>query len=176
MDIRPLETGNGVALEQFLRRIPEGDRTFFKEQVDDPGVVASWLQEGGARWLAVGDRQVLGYVAVVPLHGWSSHVGEIRLIVDPAHRREGVGTALARHAILEAFRSGLSKLVVEVLARQEFTIEMFSSLGFDPEALLAGQVRGRSGELLDLMILAHTVSDASALLEASGLAEAALDA
>ena len=79
---------------------------------------------------------VLGYCAVVPLHGWSSHVGEIRLIVDPAHRGEGVGTALARHATLKAFRAGLSKLVVEVLATQEFTIAMFSSLGFDPEALL----------------------------------------
>ncbi len=33
---------------------------------------------------------------------------------------------------------------------------MFRALGFDPEALLTGHVRNRSGELLDLMILAHT--------------------
>ena len=33
---------------------------------------------------------------------------------------------------------------------------MFRALGFDPEALLTGQVRDRDGELLDLMILAHT--------------------
>lgn len=172
MEIRPLERRDQVALREFLRRIPEGDRTFFKEPVDDDAVLASWFAGDGARWLALADGEVLGYAAILPLQAWSSHVGEIRLIVDPAHRGEGVGTALARHAVLEAFRSGLSKLVVEVLANQEFTIEMFSALGFDPEALLTGQVRDRGGELLDLMILAHTAGDAAAAIVAAGLADA----
>lgn len=172
MEIRPLERRDQVALREFLRRIPEGDRTFFKEPVDHDAVLASWFAGDGARWLALADGEMLGYVAILPLQAWSSHVGEIRLIVDPAHRGEGVGTALARHAILEAFRSGLSKLVVEVLANQEFTIEMFSALGFDPEALLKGQVRDRGGELLDLMILAHTAGDAAAAIVAAGLADA----
>ena len=171
MEIRPLEQRDQVALREFLRRIPEGDRTFFNEPVDDDAVLASWFAGDGARWLALADGEMLGYVAILPLQAWSSHVGEIRLIVDPAHRGEGVGTALARHAILEALRSGLSKLVVEVLANQEFTIEMFSALGFDPEALLTGQVRDRGGELLDLMILAHTAGDAAAAIVAAGLAD-----
>jgi ribosomal protein S18 acetylase RimI-like enzyme len=171
MEIRPLEHRDRAALEEFLQRIPEGDRTFFKEPVDEDAVISTWLEDGDARWLAVAGQQVLGYIAVVPGQAWSSHVGEIRLIVDPEHRGEGVGTALARHAIVAAFRSGLSKLVVEVLARQEFTIEMFRALGFDPEALLTGQVRDRTGELLDLMILAHTAGDAAAAIAAAGLAE-----
>jgi ribosomal protein S18 acetylase RimI-like enzyme len=166
MEIRPLEHRDRAALEEFLQRIPEGDRTFFKEPVDEDAVISTWLEDGDARWLAVAGQQVLGYIAVVPGQAWSSHVGEIRLIVDPEHRGEGVGTA-----IVAAFRSGLSKLVVEVLARQEFTIEMFRALGFDPEALLTGQVRDRTGELLDLMILAHTAGDAAAAIAAAGLAE-----
>jgi ribosomal protein S18 acetylase RimI-like enzyme len=171
MEIRPLANRDRVPLEEFLRRIPEGDRTFFKEPVDGGAAISVWLEDGSARWLAVADQRVLGYIAVVPGQAWSSHVGEIRLIVDPEHRGEGVGTALARHAIVEGFRSGLSKLVVEVLARQEFTIEMFRALGFDPEALLTGQVRDRTGELLDLMILAHTADEAAAAIVAAGLAE-----
>ena len=171
MEIRPLEHRDRGALEEFLQRIPEGDRTFFKEPVDEEAVISTWLEDGDARWLAVAGQQVLGYIAVVPGQAWSSHVGDIRLIVDPEHRGEGVGTALARHAIVAAFRSGLSKLVVEVLARQEFTIEMFRALGFDPEALLTGQVRDRTGELLDLMILAHTAGEAAAAIAAAGLAE-----
>jgi ribosomal protein S18 acetylase RimI-like enzyme len=172
MEIRSLERADGTALEAFLRRIPEGDRTFFKEAVQDPEVVAGWTEHPDGRWLAVDDGDVVGYVAIVAMHGWSGHVGEIRLIVDPAHRREGVGTALARHAILAAFRDGLSKLIVEVLATQEFTIEMFRGLGFDPEALLAGHVRDRRGDLLDLMILAHAAPEASAGAVAAGLADA----
>ena len=56
MEIRALEPGDQPALEQFLRRIPEGDRTFFKEAVNDPTVIAAWVQEGAGRWLAVDDE------------------------------------------------------------------------------------------------------------------------
>ena len=171
MEIRPLERRDRDALAAFLRRIPEGDRTFFKEPVDDETVVDAWADDPLGRWVAFDGEGVVGYVAVVPLHGWSSHVGEIRLIVDPQHRGEGVGTALARHAIVAALRGGRSKLVVEVLADQEFTIEMFRALGFDPEALLTGQVRDRAGELRDLMILAHSAGEGAAAAMASGLGQ-----
>jgi ribosomal protein S18 acetylase RimI-like enzyme len=169
MQIRPLDGDDAAALEEFLRRIPEGDRTFFKEPVDDPGVVSGWTNDRAGRWVAIDGETVLGYVAVVPLHAWSSHVGEIRLIVDPEHRGAGVGSALAKRAVIDAFRGGLSKLLVEVLADQEFTIEMFRGLGFDPEALLKGQVRDRGGRFQDLMILAHTANEAAAALAAAGL-------
>jgi hypothetical protein len=115
MEIRPLEPRDQPALQAFLRRIPESDKTFFKEPIDDEAPVASWFAPGGARWLAV----------------------------------DGV---------------------VEVLANQEFTIGMFRALGFDPEALLTGQVRDRNGALQDLMILAHTADEALAALAATGLA------
>ena len=39
MEIRPLKTDDREAVERFLHRIPEGDRTFFKENVEDPEVV-----------------------------------------------------------------------------------------------------------------------------------------
>ena len=171
MEITPLTPAFRDPLEQFLRGMPEADRTFFKEAVDDPRVVAGWFSSLTGRWVAVADGELLGYVAVVPLVGWSSHVGEIRLLVDPSHRGEGVGTALARLAIVQGLRSGLSKLVVEVLADQEFTIEMFRALGFAPEALLTGQVRDRHGRLRDLMILGHSADEVAAGIAATGIAE-----
>jgi hypothetical protein len=60
---------------------------------------------------------------------------------------------------------------VEVLAREEFTIAMFRALGFDPEALLTGQVRDRGGTFQDLMILAHTAEEALAGIAVAGLAD-----
>ena len=83
MEFRPIEPGDGPALMRFFARIPEADRTFFKEDVDDPDVVARGRGPGTARTIAVEDGEVVGSVAVVPLHGWSSHVGEVRLVVDP---------------------------------------------------------------------------------------------
>ena len=74
MEIRALEARDQQAIEQFLERIPEGDRTFFKEDVDHAEVRAAWVRPGtrDVRLLAVDGGTVLGYGALVPLRGWSS--------------------------------------------------------------------------------------------------------
>jgi len=171
MEIREIEPRDASAIERFLGRIPEGDRTFFKENVDDPAVVHAWKHPDAARAIAVDGDAVVGYMAVVQLHGWSRHVGEVRVIVDPDHRGRGIGRGLARHAVLTALNLGLTKMVVEVVADQESTVGMFRSLGFEPEALLVDHVRDQSGELRDLMVLAHSVSESWGSLRTSGVAE-----
>jgi ribosomal protein S18 acetylase RimI-like enzyme len=171
MEIRRIEPGDRAALERFLDEIPDADRTFLKEGVADPDVVAAWVLPGDARSIAVEGGDVVGYVAVIALHGWSSHVGEVRIVVDPDHRGRGVGQALARHAVLEALELGVAKLVVEVIADQEALIAMFVALGFEPEALLIDHVRDRSGELRDLLVLAHSVQDQWASMAAAGIVD-----
>jgi ribosomal protein S18 acetylase RimI-like enzyme len=171
MDFRPIEPGDEPALRRFFERIPEGDRTFLKEDVDDPQVVAAWASPGTARVIALDGDEVVGSVAVVPLHGWSSHVGEIRLVVDPEHRGRGIGRQLARHAVADAVELGLAKLVVDVISDQTALIGMFRALGFEPEALLADHVRDRSGELRDLMVLANDVESQFASMTAAGITE-----
>ncbi len=171
MEIRRIEARDRAALERFLDDIPDADRTFLKEDVADPDVVAAWVRPGDARSIAVDGGDVVGYVAVIPLHGWSSHVGEVRIVVDPDHRGRGVGQALARHAVLEALELGVAKLVVEVISDQEALIAMFVALGFEPEALLTDHVRDRSGELRDLLVLAHSVADQWASMAAAGVVD-----
>jgi len=171
MEYRPIEPGDEPALARFFARIPEGDRTFLKEDVEDPRVVAEWSRPGAARVIALDGGDVVGSVAVVPLHGWSSHVGEVRLVVDPGHRGRGVGRELARHAVREAVQLELSKLVVDVISDQTALIGMFRTLGFEPEALLADHVRDRSHELRDLMVLAQDVESHFASLATAGIAE-----
>jgi ribosomal protein S18 acetylase RimI-like enzyme len=171
MEIRPIEPGDDAALAWFLQRIPEADRTFLKEDVTDPEVVVRWSRPGDARSIAVEDGEIVGYVAVVPLHGWSSHVGEVRIVVDPDERGHGIGRTLARRAVLDAVDLGLAKLVVEVIADQEALIAMFRNLGFEPEALLTDHVRDRSGELRDLMVLANTVEEQFAAMGTAGITD-----
>ena len=171
MEIRRLTTGDEVALTRFVSRIPEGDRTFFKEDVLDAEVVTTWVHRDEARSLAIEAGEVVGTVAVIPLQGWSSHVGEVRVIVDPQYRRRGIGRALARYAVFEALGLGLRKMVVEVIADQAATVGMFQSLGFEPEALLRDHVCDDEGGLHDLMLLAHSVEESYASLTATGIAD-----
>ena len=173
MEIRPLEPRDQEAMRRFFGRVPEGDRTFFKEDVSDPAVLAAWTTPGAGRSIAVEGDNVVGSVALVPLAGWSSHVAELRVVVDPDHRGRGIGRDLSRHAVLEALDLGLKKIVVEVVADQEPAIAMFRALGFHPEALLRDHIRDQSGELRDLLILSHVPEEAFQTLAAAGIAEAA---
>ena len=118
-----------------------------------------------------GADEVTGYVAVRPLPGWSDHVGEVRLVVAPSSRGSGLGRALARHALVQAVGSGLTKLVVEVVAEQGAALALFTELGFTGEALLTDHIRDRSGRLRDLMVLAHQVGDTWAGMDAVGVAD-----
>jgi ribosomal protein S18 acetylase RimI-like enzyme len=172
MEIRPFAAADVPAVQALFQRIPEGDRTFFKEDVGDPDHVASWAGQPGRRLLAVDGERVLGYVAVLPLTGWSAHVGEIRLVVDPEARGRGLGRELARRALLDALELRLSKIFVEVVSTQVPAIGMFEGIGFQPEAVLRCHVQDGEGNAHDLIVLAHVVDDTWAGLATAGIDEA----
>jgi ribosomal protein S18 acetylase RimI-like enzyme len=165
------------ALLQFFRDLPEGDRTFIKEDVTDPATVRSFTsgEDRAQRWVTTdGDSpgaRITGYVAVLRLPGWSDHVGEVRLVVAPSARGTGMGRELARHALVEAVRAGMTKLVVEVVAEQGGALALFTALGFSGEALLRDQIRDRDGQLRDLMVLAHHVGETWSGMDTVGVAD-----
>lgn len=156
-------------LQRFVAELPEGDLTFIMENVDLESV-ASWTSGRGRRWVTLDDDgSVMGIVAVLPLSGWSDHVGELRLVVHPEHRGQGIGRALAKHALFQAVEMGLAKVIVEVVAQQESAAAMFTALGFEGEALLRDHIRDRSGKPRDLVMLAHYVQDTWSSMSSVGL-------
>jgi len=166
MDVRPLSPELAAPLEAFFARVPESDHNSFAEDVLSPGVVQVWLGDTRSRRACAveGDR-VVGYVAVLPLVGWSSHVGSLRVVVDPEARGKGVGRELARAGLLASLEMGLTKTVVEVVV-------MFEALGFEPEALLRDHVRDKVGALRDLVVLAHEVEDTWSAMQTAGFEDA----
>lgn len=170
-----LGTGDVPAVRAFFQQVPEGDRTFFREDVLRPGAIEGWLCDARQhRLLAIVDGRVAGMVAVLPGVAWSSHVAELRLVVAPEHRRRGLGRVLAQRALVEADQLGITKLVVEVVAAQESTVGMFVGLGFEPEGLLKDHVRTRAGQFHDLTVLSHFVEALAATL-ATGIGDVELD-
>ncbi|MBC7372846.1 MAG: GNAT family N-acetyltransferase [Frankiales bacterium] len=173
MDVRPLSPELAAPLEEFFRRVPESDHNSFAEDVLRPGVVQGWLEQAKTyRACAVEGDRVVGYLAVLPLVGWSAHVGSLRVVVDPEARGQGVGRALARAGLLASLELGLVKTVVEVVVDAVPAIGMFEALGFEPEALLRDHVRDKSGELHDLVVLAHQVEETWSAMATAGLEEA----
>ena len=171
-ELRRFDERDADALRSFFARVPEGDRTFFREDVLADG----WRPDPAEhRWLVVDDDAVVGSLAIRPGVAWSSHVGELRIVVDQTRRRQGIGRALARTALVEGVGLGLTKLIVEVPAAQESTVAMFAGLGFEPEALLKDHVRDAAGGLHDLIVMSHFVDGTWAALETTGIADLATE-
>jgi RimJ/RimL family protein N-acetyltransferase len=162
VEIRPLERTDEEALREFFAALPPGDRGFLKEDGREPAVLRRWIDdERGLRLVAVDERPGLAAVCEIwPGIGRSSHVGDVRLVVADDRRRQGVGGLVARRALVDALRRGMSKLTVEVVASEQGTIDMFQQLGFTPEALLRDHLRDPDGELHDVLLLAHIADDA----------------
>jgi L-amino acid N-acyltransferase YncA len=175
VEVRAITTGDVDAVRRFFARVPEGDRTFFREDVLEPGVVERWVADPGQhRLIAIVDGEVAGHAAIIPGVAWSGHVGELRLVIDPEYRRRGLGRLLAQRAVVESIELGMTKLIVEVVAEQQATVAMFSALGFEAEGLLKDHVRSRDGEVHDLLVLAHFVEALSATMATTGIDELVL--
>ncbi|HEY0578757.1 MAG TPA: GNAT family N-acetyltransferase [Pseudonocardia sp.] len=178
MSISELDAKHVEALTQFFLQLPEGDVTFIKEAVTDPATIQSWADspDAATRWVALDDNDnndntVTGYLALYRLPGCSNHVGELRLVVHPERRGTGLGRELARLGLSHALRTGLTKVIVELVADQEHALEMFLKLGFTGEALLRDHIRDRDGGLRDLVMLAHHVETTREAMTAVGLAD-----
>ncbi len=174
MDVRPLSEELVAPLEAFFRRVPESDHNSFAENVLAPGIVQGWLADtrGAHRSMMVDGEDVVGYLAVLPLVGWSAHVGSLRVVVDPAARGKGVGRKLARAGLLASLELGLTKTVVEVVVDAVAAIAMFEAIGFEPEALLRDHVRDKAGSLRDLVVLAHEVEGTWSAMATAGIDDA----
>lgn len=172
MNVATLQGTHLAPLGRFFAALPPVDLTFIKEDVHSPATLAGWLSEGpGVRFVALEEGDLVGYLAVVPLTGWSAHVGEVRLVVHPDRRGRGIGRALAREALVQAVEMGLCKVIVEVVAAQESTVGMFRALGWQGEALLTDHIRDRDGQFQDLLVLAYRVEEEWTALEVTGVAE-----
>jgi ribosomal protein S18 acetylase RimI-like enzyme len=167
--LRRVGAEDAALLGDFVADLPEGDRVFLKEE-PDAETLARWCRDTRvSRWLVDDGGRAVALLGIAPRVGWRSHVGELYLVVAASHRRRGLGRALARFGLTEAVRLGLRKVVVEVAVAKQGDVEMFTSMGFEGEALLKNEIRHRDGDLHDLVLLAHDVDDVRASMELVGM-------
>jgi len=77
--------------------------------------------------VAIADERIIGTAVLQrQRHGWSRHVGEIRIVADPTFRRRGLGHALADAIMDLARQSGLEKLLAEMVSDRTEPIRVFS--------------------------------------------------
>lgn len=165
--IRPLLPDDREEICRFFERVPEDDRAFLKEDVINRAEIEAWLDRIDADTETVmvaeaADRIVGTAVLRREAHGWARHVGEIRIVAEPATRRQGLGHVLAETIFALAVHLGLEKIVAQMMADQAGAVRVFELLGFTPEATLRNHVKDRYGHKHDLLIMANELETTAA--------------
>lgn len=172
--IRRFKPDDIDAMLRFARGLPEHDLLFLGRDIKHRKVIEAWQEavEDGFidSFVAEDGDAIVGTCALVrdPL-GWSTHVGEIRLLVSPQLRGQGVGRRLLEEMFKVAVQRELKKLVAQMTPDQRGAIQLFEEHGFRGEALLKDQVMDRQGSVHDLVILSLDVARMAAQHEAFGL-------
>ena len=177
IEFRLMSRADEAAVLDFAKQLPTHDLLFLPRNISEPKVLAAWIKEiergSITSLLAVKSGRVVGCGTIVrdPL-SWSPHVGEIRNVVLPDVRGQGVGRALSQETFALALSIGLEKLLVQMTVDQTGAIAIFEGLGFRAEALLHDHVRDLNGKTHDIVVLAHHVAQVRAQIEAYGLPDA----
>ena len=171
LTVRPTKRGDQAALLAFYREMPQEDRLFLKDDVTTEPWADRFIRRiernEALSLVAETDGRIVAEATLYrPQHGWSSHVGELRVAVARSHRRKGLATALAGMLVKLATDQGADKIVVEVVENQVPALRTFAKLGFQQEAVLRGHVRDIRGARRDLLILSNDVSHIWAAMEA----------
>jgi RimJ/RimL family protein N-acetyltransferase len=162
--LRPFERKDKDALFAFFAGLAESDRLFLKDNVTDPAVVERWATElNYDKVFPILAWKGNDVVADATLHknlgGWMKHVGTIRIVVAKEFHRQGLGSILANELFLHALKSGLEKIVAEMMETQQGAKKVFEKLGFKQEAVFRGHVRDQIGVRHDLLVLTKDLEE-----------------
>jgi RimJ/RimL family protein N-acetyltransferase len=158
---RPMLPSDEEGLLAFFRRVSPEDRLYLKDDVTAPEVIAHWAERLDYRrvlpLLAIVDGTIIGDGT---LHHNPAearrHIGEVRVVIDPAFRNQGVGTGLLRRLINIASSEDreLEKVIFEVVSDTQTAAQHAAqSLGFAPVAVFSRHVRYYRGEPHDLIVM-----------------------
>lgn len=177
VELRLLTPADEAAILAFAQKLPTHDLLFLRRDIGQPKVVAAWMEatRNGTivSVLATRDGAVLACATIIRDDlSWSGHVGELRVLVEPAVRSIGLGQKLTQEAFAIALGMGLEKLMAQMTVDQRGAISVFEGLGFRAEALLHDHVKDRDGKTHDIVILSHDVAKFQAQMAAYGLTEA----
>jgi GNAT superfamily N-acetyltransferase len=123
------------------------DERLIADQTPGAEEVGAWLKGGFEVFTATLDGSLVGVVRC------SFPAGTClvdRMAVDPERNSNGVGRALAEHAIARARRAGVTKVWVQATPKLEEVVNLYRSLGFRESAHLRAHYWGEDVTLMEL--------------------------
>jgi L-amino acid N-acyltransferase YncA len=161
--LRLMTPKDGKTMLAFTQSLPEEDLVFLTVDITQPGIVDRWahsLESGRIKVvIAEANGQFVGYGSLSRSEPfWTRHLGEIQIAINPEYRGQGLGHILANEVYAIAQEQGLQKVIARMAAGQQGAVQVFESLGFRAEALLADYVMDREGRTHDLIVMSYDLT------------------
>lgn len=170
VSLRLLRDGDQEALYAMFRRLSPEELWYLNHDVTDPGLMDRWIRDlDPARVLslvAVLEGRILGNAVLMRKgFGAKSHVGKIRISVDPAFREKRLGTWMLLDLVNMAMAAGLKMLAMRLVEdRDAYIIQGVKKLGFSQEAVLRDYLLGHAGEPHNLVIMTKRLPEPCPML------------
>ncbi len=164
VEIWPMTADDAPALLEFYRSLPPEDLLYLREDVTKPESMTRWVEsiesEQGWHLLAGYEGRIIADGELDhQFYGWSRHVGELRIVVDPMFRGSGLSMVIAQEVLAQAADEDLHKVMVQIMVDQRPALHLCERLGFHHEAILKEHVQDQHGQLRDLVIMAYFIQD-----------------
>lgn len=157
--LRPMEKGDADALLAMFREVPPDDRWFLKEDVASEKVVREWAERldynRALPLLAFADGKVVADGVLVRHRGVArQHLAEVRIVVHPAWRNRGLGSAVLKELCDIAADAEIEKVVSELAEDVERdAIDAMERLGFIRSAVIPDLLRDVHGRPHNVVVL-----------------------
>lgn len=168
--IRPMTKEDGSDLLTFFRSLREVDRMNMRDDVTNPEVVQKWVDNLDYDYvfplLAIDEGRIVADASIHRnTHGWSKHVGQIRVSVHYDLQGKGLGYHMAREIFVIAHSMEIDKVLAEMMDNQTGAIKVFEKLGFQMAVRFKNHVRDLEGKLHDLVVMSVDINELMARWE-----------
>lgn len=127
--------------------------------------------DGMNHWRLVAELEQGEFVADATMDrepfGWSRHIADLRVVVDPKCEALGVRQAICEEIVRLAQNAGVQRLETTVLVEHEAHVVFLESLGFTREVVRRRYAKGLDGRLHDVLILSNDLESVWKHLEDS---------
>ncbi len=168
--MRPLGRRDETKLLKFFLAVPEEERLFIKQPVNNRELLRDWCRhadyEHNLPLLMLDKEKIIGEAT---LHqragGWKRHVGLVTVLTHPEYRGRDVARLLVQELIEAARFLGLTKLEAELNGEREVAIRALEWLGFRQLLRLPDYVLDMNAQRHDYVLMGmelHTEEDYAA--------------
>jgi len=158
LTLRPVTRDDENDVSRFFASLPNEITRFLRNDVTNRKVIAGWMRDlNYEKTLPIIAEHGGRIVASSSLHrqtfGWGRHVGEVRVVVDPAFQGRGLGGVLLDEISRIGADSGLRKLLARVVSTQGAVVTAFEKAGFRRVATLERYVKDLKQQYADIAIM-----------------------